>query len=66
MELKGYTVGVVQSSQTRDKGRGPYQVVRLSPNGVFWTKEKSNFEKGQMIGVVIDEKNGRAKTVKLI
>ena len=57
-------VGIVENKEFRDKGRGIYCVYRLSPKGVFWSREKS-IEEGDIIAVSMGKK-GRAKKIKVI
>lgn len=59
-EKMGWTCGVVDKVEARDKGRGPYWVHWLSPSGVFWTN-KFELTKGDVVAVKIDDKSGRCQ-----
>lgn len=57
----GYTCGIVASSEKRVSKYGEYRVYRLSPNGTFWSRRWMDIEDGEAIGVIISDKNGKAK-----
>lgn len=63
----GKVVGVVSSLESRESKWGPYLVIKLSPNGVFWTRESMDFfKKGQILAATINESNGKLKKVEII
>lgn len=63
---EGYTCGIVESSEVRTSRYGPYTVYRLSPNGVFWSRDVPDLDKGEVVAVRISEKNGKALTIEKI
>lgn len=58
----GLKVGVINEVETRNKGRGDYQVVKMSPEGLFWHKRTNNdgtlykFEVGEIVAFSNGEK----------
>ena len=65
-ELKGWAVGIINSKDKRVSKWGPYTVYRLSPNGVFWTRDADDLRKGQAVAANVSSKNGKAKTIKIL
>jgi len=63
---KGWTCGIIDSREVRESRWGPYTVYRLSPKGIFWSRDVPDLEKGMAIGVNISEKNGKAKAIKIL
>ena len=62
---KGWKCGIVKAIDLRESRWGPYAVYRLTPSGVFWSRDVMDLEKGQVIAVKIGSK-GKALTIKLI
>ena len=63
---KGKTAGFVEETEMRNKGHGDYLVVRLTPQGSFWTRDKTLFgkiEKGMLITAEVTG-GGNAKKVQ--
>jgi DNA polymerase III alpha subunit len=59
---RGFECGIIESSDTRESKKfGPYKVYRISPSGVFWTRDVMDLEKGEVVAVDINPKNGKAK-----
>jgi DNA polymerase-3 subunit alpha len=63
-EAKGWACGIVKSRDKRSSKFGAYVVYHLSPKGVFWSRDVTDLEKGEVLAVNISEKNGRAKTIR--
>lgn len=63
---KGKVAGFVAEVEMRDKGKGAYMVVRLTPQGSFWTKDKSLFGKIEpgMLITAETTNGGNAKKVQ--
>jgi DNA polymerase-3 subunit alpha len=69
LEAVGWTCGIINSMDSRSSKHGPYKVYRLSPNGVFWTRDKhamTDLDKGMSVGALISEKNGRLKKLQIL
>ena len=64
--FEGYTCGIINSKDMRESTWGPYAVYRLSPQGVFWSRDVKDLEKGEVVAAKISKKNGKAKSIKLI
>ena len=62
----GFVVGIINSISHRESKWGLYTVYRLSPSGVFWSREARDLEKGQVVAVKISDKNGKAKRIKIL
>lgn len=68
LESNGWICGVIDSSEKRTSKYakyGDYMVYRLSPNGVFWTREAMDLQDGQVIAVKIGGK-GKAKKIRIL
>ena len=54
-EKKGRTCGFVEDIEVRNKGRGNYFVVHLSPSGGFWSKDAAvgRLAKGDLVTVQV-------------
>lgn len=55
----GRMAGFVQDIEVRNKGKGDYAVIHLSPAGTFWTRKEgiyTNVREGDLVSVVV--KNG--------
>jgi DNA polymerase-3 subunit alpha len=63
---KGWKCGIIKSLDMRESRWGPYAVYRLTPSGVFWSREVMDLKKGQVIAVQVSDKNGKALTIKLV
>ena len=63
---KGWKCGIIKSLDLRESRWGPYAVYRLTPSGVFWSRDVMDLEKGQVIAVQVSDKNGKALTIKII
>lgn len=62
----GWTCGIIDSVDNRSGKFGPYAVYRISPNGVFWSRDIMDLEKGQPVAVKISDKNGKANSIKIL
>lgn len=62
---KGWTCGIIESRDARESKWGPYMVYRLSPSGVFWSRDVMDLEKGTIVAVQIAAK-GKAKAIKIL
>ncbi len=63
---KGKVAGFVEEVEIRNKGRGDYLVVRLTPQGSFWTRDKDLFtkiQKGMLVTAEVTS-GGNAKKVQ--
>jgi len=58
----GYTVGIVHDRKLRKSSYGPYVVYYLSPTGVFWSRETTDIQEGQIVAFKTTGK-GRAKEI---
>ena len=60
---QGRVVGFVSDIEKRNKGRGDYFVVRLTPKNTFWTRRPVGVLK-QWDLISADVKNGEAKEIR--
>ena len=58
----GYTVGIIHDRKLRKSSYGPYVVYYLSPTGVFWSRETTDLQVGQIVAFKTTGK-GRAKEI---
>ena len=63
---KGWKCGIIKNVDMRESRWGPYAVYRLTPSGVFWSRDVMDLKKGQVIAAKVSDKNGKALTIKLI
>lgn len=64
-ERLGYICGIIDSSETRTSKWGEYAVYRISPSGIFWTRDVMDLEEGTVVAVMMGVK-GKAKEIKLL
>lgn len=62
----GMEVGIINNIDHRESKWGPYTVYRLSPKGVFWSRDVRDLEKGTIVAVRVSSKNGKAQRIKLL
>lgn len=61
----GRICGVVVGSEKKSSRYGPYTVYRLSPSGVFWTRDlPRQFRSGDLVSARVNGNSGRAKEVQ--
>lgn len=46
-------VGIITDISTRNNGYGSYKVFYLSPDGIFWTDKKPDYNKGDIVDVIV-------------
>lgn len=65
----GYVAGIISSIEDKKSKWGPYHVIRLVPNGVFWTRGltiMSELKVGDCVMAEVKAESGKANKIKYI